>query len=98
MYMREVGIANELKHVVQAMWSHDVPPAATGYTAQDVIQGLETGLCKEGEIEGAGGKKRVCLCFFEECGREGRGRGGEGSPEISWTCGQLESWLAALTT
>lgn len=43
MFSREVRLREAMKHIIAVMWSHDVPPAATGYTANDIIIGIESG-------------------------------------------------------
>lgn len=43
MFTREVRLREALKRIIAVMWSHDVAPAATGYTANDIIIGVESG-------------------------------------------------------
>jgi hypothetical protein len=47
MFSREVRLREAMKRIIAVMWSHDVAPAATGYTANDIIIGVESG-----EVEG----------------------------------------------
>lgn len=42
---REARIREALKHVLTLVWDSPVSPAATGYSASEVVTGLETGAC-----------------------------------------------------
>jgi hypothetical protein len=44
MFSREVRLREAMKRIIAVMWSHEVPPAATGYTANDIIIGIESGV------------------------------------------------------
>lgn len=44
MFQRELNLREAMKRIVAVMWSADVPPAATGYTAHDIIIGVESGV------------------------------------------------------
>lgn len=43
MFSREVRLREAMKRIIAVMWTQDVPPAATGYTANDIIIGIESG-------------------------------------------------------
>jgi hypothetical protein len=43
MFSREVRLREAMKRIIAVMWSHDVAPGATGYTANDIIIGIESG-------------------------------------------------------
>eukprot|EP00775_Hariotina_reticulata_P007695 gene7695-7894_t len=43
MFSREVRLREAMKRIIAVMWQSAVSPAATGYTANDVIIGLESG-------------------------------------------------------
>lgn len=43
MFQRELNLREAMKRIVAVMWSADVPPAVTGYTAHDIIIGVESG-------------------------------------------------------
>lgn len=43
MFSREVRLAEAMKRIITAMWQYGAPPSTTGYTANDVIIGLESG-------------------------------------------------------
>jgi len=43
MFSREVRLRESMKRIIAVMWQNDVAPAATGYTANDIILGIESG-------------------------------------------------------
>jgi hypothetical protein len=43
MFSREVRLREAMKRIIAVMWQSGVAPAASGYTANDVIIGLESG-------------------------------------------------------
>ena len=43
MFTREARLREAMKRVIAVMWGADVAPAATGYTANDIIMGIESG-------------------------------------------------------
>eukprot|EP00879_Flechtneria_rotunda_P000223 GHRR01000297.1.p1 GENE.GHRR01000297.1~~GHRR01000297.1.p1 ORF type:complete len:543 (+),score=214.40 GHRR01000297.1:437-2065(+) len=43
MFSREVRLREAMKRIIAVMWQSGVSPSATGYTANDVIIGLESG-------------------------------------------------------
>jgi hypothetical protein len=44
MFSREVRLREAMKRIISVMWQSGVAPAASGYTANDVIIGLESGV------------------------------------------------------
>jgi hypothetical protein len=57
MFQRELNLREAMKRIIAVMWSADVPPAATGYTAHDIIGLVESGESKTGHRAVA-----QCLC------------------------------------
>lgn len=43
MFSREVRLREAMKRIISVMWQAGAPPCASGYTANDVIIGLESG-------------------------------------------------------
>jgi hypothetical protein len=43
MFSREVRLREAMKRIISVMWQAGVSPNATGYTANDIIIGLESG-------------------------------------------------------
>lgn len=43
MFSREVRLREAMKRIISVMWQAGTTPASTGYTANDIIIGLESG-------------------------------------------------------
>lgn len=52
MFSREVRLREAMKRIIAVMWQSGVPPAASGYTANDIIIGLESGGRPAGALHG----------------------------------------------
>jgi hypothetical protein len=46
MFSREVRLREAMKRIIAVMWQSGVAPDASGYTANDVIIGLESGAAR----------------------------------------------------
>lgn len=67
MYQREARMREAMKHVLTLVWDSPVSPAATGYSASEIIAGLDSGAWR---------RQRACAACARSCVSRGASCGG----------------------